>query len=61
MLAPLKEPWTYAAPADPFVRFLRAAKEDLIAATLNSREFAEAQTARGGRASGMGTYWLPVD
>ena len=61
VLAPLHEPWTYAAPADPFARFLRAAKNDLIAATLNSREFAEAQTARGGRASGMGTYWLPVD
>lgn len=61
LLAPLKEPWTYAAPADPFARFLRAAKEDLIAATLNSREFSEAQAARGGRAPGMGTYWLPVD
>ena len=61
LLVPLKEPWTYAAPADPFARFLRAAKEDLIAATMNSREFAEAQSARGGRASGMGTYWLPVD
>ena len=61
VLAPLKEPWSYAAPAEPFARFLRAAKEDLIAATVNSREFAEAQAARGGRAPGMGTYWLPVD
>ncbi len=61
VLAPLKEPWTYAAPADAFARFLRTAKDDLIAATWNSREFAEAQASRGGRASGMGTYWLPVE
>jgi hypothetical protein len=61
ILAPLKQPWTYAAPADAFARFLRAAKDDFIQATVNSREFAEAQTATGRRAPGLGTYWYPVE
>jgi hypothetical protein len=61
VLAPIHEPWTYAAPADPFARFLRQAKEDLLAATFNSREYAEAQTAAGRRAPGMGTYWYPIE
>lgn len=61
LLSPLKQPWTYAAPADAFVRFLRAAKDDFIQATVNSREFAEAQTAAGRRAPGLGSYWYPVE
>jgi hypothetical protein len=61
VLAPLHSAWTYAAPPDPFARFLREAKEDLLTATFNSREFAEAQAAAGRRASGMGTYWLPIE
>ncbi|SRR5712692_7588842 len=61
VLAPLHEQWTYAAPPDLFARFLRAAKEDLMTATLNSREFADAQAAAGRRASGMGTYWYPIE
>ena len=61
MLAPLHEPWTYSALPDLFARFLREAKEDLLTATLNSREFAEAQTAAGRRASGVGTYWYPIE
>jgi hypothetical protein len=61
LLGSLHEKWTYRSPADSFKAFLRAAKEDLLAATLNSREFAEAQTAAGRRASGVGTYWYPVE
>jgi hypothetical protein len=61
IFAPLHAAWTYSAPADPFARFLRQAKEDLLTATFNSREFAEAQTAAGRRGSGMGTYWLPIE
>jgi hypothetical protein len=53
--------WTYAAPADPFARFLREAKEDLITATMNSREVIEAQAAAGRRGAGIGTYWYPVE
>jgi hypothetical protein len=61
LLAPIEQPWTYAPPADPFGRFLRAAKDDFIQATVNSREFAEAQTAAGRRAPGLGAYWYPVE
>jgi Gluconate 2-dehydrogenase subunit 3 len=61
IVAPLHSAWTYSAPADPFARFLREAKEDLITATMNSREFIEAQTAAGRRGAGIGTYWYPVE
>ena len=61
ILAPLGEPWTYRGPSDPFAHFLRAAKEDLLEATVNSREFSGAQTGRGRRGGGLGTYWYPVE
>lgn len=61
VVAPLHAAWTYAAPANSFARFLREAKEDLITATMNSREFIEAQTAAGRRGAGIGTYWYPVE
>jgi Gluconate 2-dehydrogenase subunit 3 len=61
VLAPLHAAWTYGAPADPFAAFLREAKEDLIAATMNSREYSEAQAASGRRGTGVGTYWYPVE
>jgi hypothetical protein len=61
LLAPLRQPWSYAGPSDAFARFLRAAKDDFIQATVNSREFAEAQTAAGRRAPGLGAYWYPVE
>jgi hypothetical protein len=41
--------------------FLWAAREDLLGATLNSREYAAAQTAAGRRAGGLGTYWYPIE
>ena len=47
--------------ADAFARFLREAKDDLILATFNSREQADAAVAAGRRAPGMGTYWLPIE
>jgi hypothetical protein len=61
VLAPLHAAWTYAAPADPFARFLREAKEDLMGATMTSRESSDAQAAAGRRGTGMGTYWYPVE
>jgi hypothetical protein len=61
ILAPLHAPWTYTESADSFARFLRAAKEDLLSATMNSREYAEAQAAAGRRGTGVGTYWYPVE
>ena len=57
-LDPLREPWTYQPPADPFKRFLREAKADILQATFNSREWIEARS--GGR-GGAGTYYLAVD
>ena len=54
----LNEPWTHQPPADPFKRFLREAKADIIQATFNSREWIEAR--QGGR-GGAGTYYLAVD
>ena len=60
LLAPLRDPWTYDAPSDPVAAMLRAAKDDLRRATLNSREWnlAAAGRTRGG---GGGLYWLPID
>jgi hypothetical protein len=62
LLAPLSEPWTFEPPADPLARFLRAAKQDVRAATMNSREYTAAAGASGRRgAAGVGLYWLPLD
>ncbi len=60
ILAPLREAWTYQEPADPFARFLRAAKADFIEATVNSRQWAAASSGRRG-ASGLNTYWFPIE
>ncbi|HYM09097.1 MAG TPA: gluconate 2-dehydrogenase subunit 3 family protein, partial [Bryobacterales bacterium] len=56
LLAPLSEPWTPAPPANPLGAFLRAAKADLLRATVNSRAFADAAPRR----SPAQTYWYPV-
>ena len=59
LLAALHQPWMHAGPVDELARFLEAAKEDILRATMNSREF----LASGGqrRASGLGTYWHAFD
>lgn len=60
LLAPLEHAWTFEAPADDFARFLASAKEDVLRATVNSREWAAASTGRrAGR--GMGTYWYSME
>jgi hypothetical protein len=62
LLAPLREPWTFDPPADPLARFLWAAKQDVRTATINSREYSLVAGARvGGRRSGGGLYWYPLD
>lgn len=61
LLAPLAEPWTYAGPPDPYARFLREAKDDMIQATTSSREYARAMSRRVRSAGGMNLYWLPLD
>ena len=60
-LAPLKQPWSYELPSDPFARFLHQAKADILQATVNSREWAES-TARGRRgASSSNYFWRNLD
>lgn len=61
ILAPLKEPWTYNPPADPFAHFLRELKADVFRAVGNSRERAGKQSAgrRGG--AGLNTFWHGLD
>lgn len=62
LLAPLREPWTYDAPADPVGRFLRVAKAEVRTATANSREYLKAASAGAGeRRMGGGIYWYPLD
>ncbi|HEX4950483.1 MAG TPA: gluconate 2-dehydrogenase subunit 3 family protein [Blastocatellia bacterium] len=60
LLAPLRKPWTYNPPTDPFERFLREVKADVRTATINSREYSTAGSA-GRRGGGMGQYWYPID
>ncbi len=59
ILAPLRAPWTFAGPEGSLAQFLVSAKEDILRATLNSRQWAA--TATGRRARGLDTYWYPVE
>lgn len=61
LLAPLRKPWTYNPPTDPFERFLREVKADVRTATINSREYSTAGSGGGRRGGGMGQYWYPID
>ena len=61
ILAPLHDAWTYQGPADPFARFLSAAKDDFLKATINSRQWAMAASGRSRSASGLNTYWFPIE
>jgi hypothetical protein len=60
ILAPLREPWTYQGPSDPFARFLCVAKDDFLKATVNSRQWAMAASGRSRSATGLNTYWFPI-
>ena len=57
ILSPLAAPWTYQGPPDLFARFLGAAKDDVMQATTNSREWADAASGRSRGAGGLGLYW----
>lgn len=62
ILEPLRKPWAYDPPADPFERFLQAAKADIRTATMNSREYSAAASSGGSRRfGGAGLYWYPLD
>ena len=67
----LKRPWTYDPAVDPLERFLRAFKQDVRTATINSKEYSAAVAASGGAAGGgggrrgggggLGLYWLRLE
>lgn len=59
VMAPLRKPWTFDAPADPLERFLKDAKTDIRTATMNSREYSASGGSR--RFGGSGLYWYPLD
>jgi len=61
LLAPLAQPWTYEMPADRFARFLRAAKEDVIMATVNSRQRLAVESKRRGSRVGVEGYWRSIE
>jgi hypothetical protein len=66
LLTPLRDPWTWGAqvtkdPRDVFAAFLRTAKADILAATVNSREWIAVVSQRSRNANGIGTYWLPSE
>jgi hypothetical protein len=61
ILAPLTQAWTYHPPKDPLARFLREFKEDVLTATVNSREFITAQAQGRRSGGGIGQYWLPSE
>lgn len=60
-LKPLTAAWTYDGPTDPFAKFLLAAKEDVMRATYNSREFASAMEGTRRGFSGSGYYWTVIE
>lgn len=61
ILAPLQAPWSYRGPADPFARFLLAAKNDLLTATVNAREYIAVASQQRRNAGGVGRYWYPIE
>lgn len=61
ILAPLHAPWSYRSPADPFAKFLLAAKDDVLTATVNSREYIAVVSQRRRSAGGAGQYWYPIE
>lgn len=52
LLDPLRQSWTYRGPSDPFARFLVAARDDIMTATVNSREYGSDRAAM---------YWFQVE
>ncbi len=59
LLAPIKTQWTYEGPQDQFARFLTTARQEILQATLNSREWSQAGSSR--RAAGLNYYWRTLE
>lgn len=60
ILAPLQQKWTFYGPSEDFDRFLWQARADMLTATLNAREYAEANTGRRAAAA-SNYYWRSLD
>lgn len=60
ILEPLKSKWTFHGPSEPFAKFLWEARTEMLQATLNSREYAEANTGRRAAAA-SNYYWRSLD
>jgi len=60
ILEPLKTKWTFYGPQEPFAKFLWEARAEMLQATLNSREYAEANTGRRAAAA-SNYYWRSLD
>jgi hypothetical protein len=68
LLRPLMVSWAVSdhppgdhLPADPFIRFINIAHDDIRTATVNSQPWSAAAIAAGERAPGVGLYWSPID
>ena len=61
LLAPLRAPWSYEAPPEPLAAFLVLAKDQILKATVHSREWIKVVSKRDRGASGIGTYWHVID
>ncbi len=59
LLAPLRQTWSFQGPSDPFARFLHDAKDDVLRATISSREWATSGSQRRG-SGGVGSYWYSL-
>ena len=59
LLAPLTQSWSFQGPADPFARFLQEAKDDVLRAAINSREWANSGAQRRS-SGGVGSYWYAL-
>ena len=60
LLQPLRQKWS-ADVSDEFTLFLRAAKDEILLATQNSREWIRVVSKRYLGASGVGAYWRAID
>lgn len=60
VLEPLKTKWSFYGPAEPFAKFLWAARDQILQATVNSREYAQASTGRRS-SGGLNYYWRSLD
>lgn len=58
-LAPLRRAWKPGGEGQE--RFLRDAKDDILQATANSREWIAAASKRNRGARGLGTYWREIE